>query len=87
MYSNLKNVQLLHTIKYYFSYPLQLLLYSDLATIMHLVKANIGCGLLGLSWAIKHAGLLLGPLLLAFMGIVCTHCMQLLVKASKHFSK
>jgi len=60
---------------------------SDPATIMHLVKGNIGTGLLGIPWAIHHAGIVVGPILLVIMAFICTHCMQLLVKSSKFYSR
>jgi len=60
---------------------------SDLATIMHLLKGNIGTGLLGIPWAMKHAGIVLGPVLIIVMALICTHCMTLLVKASKFYSR
>ena len=57
------------------------------ATLMHILKANIGIGLLSMPNAMQDAGYVLGPTVLILMGLVATHCMTLLVTCSRHLCK
>ncbi|KAI6646920.1 Proton-coupled amino acid transporter 1-like [Oopsacas minuta] len=54
------------------------------ATLMHILKANIGIGLLTMPNAMKDAGYVFGPTILLLMGIIATHCMTVIVTCSHH---
>ncbi|XP_076447032.1 proton-coupled amino acid transporter 2-like [Babylonia areolata] len=60
---------------------------NDLQCLMHILKGNIGTGVLAMPVAISHAGLWMGLAGILFLGLVATHCMHLLVKSSKILSK
>lgn len=55
---------------------------SNADTLIHLLKANIGSGFLAMPFAFKHAGLYIGLGGLIIMGIICTHCMHMLLRCS-----
>lgn len=53
-------------------------------TLMHMIKANIGSGLLAIPFAFKNAGLVFGSFGLWFTAAVCLHCIHILLKSYKH---
>ncbi|XP_063702405.1 proton-coupled amino acid transporter-like protein CG1139 isoform X2 [Culicoides brevitarsis] len=55
---------------------------SNLETMIHLLKGNIGTGILAMPDAFKNAGLYVGLFGTMLMGLICTHCMHMLVNCS-----
>ena len=51
---------------------------SEHAAVLHLVKGNIGIGVLAIPSALANAGLTLGTLGLAVIAFTTVHCMHLL---------
>jgi len=55
---------------------------SNFETIIHVLKGNIGIGVLTLPMAIKNSGLLGGVIGLTAIACICVYCMTLLVRAA-----
>ncbi|KAF7283548.1 proton-coupled amino acid transporter-like protein acs [Rhynchophorus ferrugineus] len=53
-----------------------------LGAFLHLVKSSLGTGILAVPRAFKSAGLLVGTIGSILIGILCTHTVHILVKAS-----
>jgi len=56
---------------------------SNLETIIHLLKGNIGIGVLTMPIAISNAGLVGGVLGMVFVAVITIHCMHTLVRAAQ----
>lgn len=52
---------------------------SNIDTMIHLLKGNVGTGILAMPDAFKNAGLFMGLFGTMLMGLICTHCMHMLV--------
>lgn len=52
---------------------------SNMDTLIHLLKGNIGTGILAMPDAFRNAGLVVGLVGTMIMGAICTHCMHMLV--------
>lgn len=60
---------------------------SNLDTLIHLLKGNVGTGILAMPDAFKNAGLYVGLFSTLLLGAICTHCMHMLVKCSRELCK
>ncbi|XP_067126256.1 proton-coupled amino acid transporter 1-like isoform X1 [Centruroides vittatus] len=60
---------------------------TNTQTMMHLLKGNIGTGILAIPSSFANAGMLLGAIGIPIMGIICVHCMHIIVNCSKVVSK
>lgn len=57
---------------------------SSLETLMHMIKANIGTGVLAMPLAFKNGGLILSSVSLWIMAVICVHCMHILLNCYRH---
>ncbi|OQR76387.1 proton-coupled amino acid transporter 4-like [Tropilaelaps mercedesae] len=55
-------------------------------TMMHLLKGNIGTGVLAMPSALKNAGLLVGSVGIVVIGFICIHCMHMLLRCNRILS-
>ena len=60
---------------------------SNLETLMLIIKANIGTGILAIPFIFKNMGLALGPVFLLMIGFVCLHCMHIIVDCHDYVAK
>ncbi|KAG8262923.1 hypothetical protein J6590_043912 [Homalodisca vitripennis] len=56
---------------------------SDSETLIHLLKASLGTGILAMPMAFMNAGLLFGLVATFVIGFVCTYCIHLWVKCAQ----
>lgn len=56
---------------------------SNTGTFIHLVKGNIGTGILAMPIAFSNFGLMAGIIGIIVLGVICIYCMQLLIYSSK----
>ena len=61
----------------------QLYVFRNAETIVHLLKGNIGIGVLTMPIAISNAGLVGGVLGMVFVALITIHCMHTLVIADQ----
>uniref|UniRef100_A0A182K1E2 Amino acid transporter transmembrane domain-containing protein n=1 Tax=Anopheles christyi TaxID=43041 RepID=A0A182K1E2_9DIPT len=55
---------------------------STAGSLIHLLKSSLGTGILAMPVAFKNAGLLFGAIGTIIIGLICTHCVHILVKTS-----
>ena len=55
--------------------------FSDTEALIHLIKMNVGIGVMAMPSAFYNSGMLVGIVAMVFMAIITVHCMHLLVPA------
>ncbi|XP_045622971.1 neutral amino acid uniporter 4 isoform X2 [Procambarus clarkii] len=55
---------------------------TNCETLIHLIKGNIGTGILAMPDGLKNSGLYTGVGLLPLISIICIHCMHMLVQCA-----
>lgn len=58
----------------------------DSGALLHLLKSSLGSGILAMPGAFKNGGLLFGIIGSVVVGLICTHCVHLLVRCSQILS-
>lgn len=60
---------------------------SDMGALIHLLKGSLGTGILAMPMAFKNSGLIFGSIGTVVVGIICTHCVYVLVKSSQELCR
>ncbi|XP_076303092.1 proton-coupled amino acid transporter-like protein acs, partial [Lasioglossum baleicum] len=55
---------------------------SDFGSLAHLLKSSLGTGILAMPHAMKNGGLVFGGIGTILIGIICAHCVHILVRSS-----
>ncbi|XP_068972497.1 proton-coupled amino acid transporter-like protein pathetic [Bombus flavifrons] len=55
---------------------------SDFGALAHLLKSSLGTGILAMPNAVKNGGALFGGIGTIIIGIICAHCVHILVRSS-----
>lgn len=56
--------------------------YRDFGALAHLLKSSLGTGILAMPNAVKNGGALFGGIGTIIIGIICAHCVHILVRSS-----
>ncbi|KAJ6224063.1 hypothetical protein RDWZM_002608 [Blomia tropicalis] len=56
---------------------------TNLQTMMHILKGNIGTGILAMPNAFMHSGIYVGLITLPIFAFLCTHCMHILTRSNR----
>ncbi|XP_074650093.1 neutral amino acid uniporter 4-like isoform X2 [Tubulanus polymorphus] len=56
---------------------------TNIQTMMHMLKGNIGTGMLAMHNAVMNAGLVVGSVGILVVGFIATHCMHILLNCSR----
>ena len=60
---------------------------SNVETLMLIIKANVGTGILAMPFIFKNVGLVFGPIFLIVIGLVCLHCMHIIINSYDYLTK
>lgn len=60
---------------------------TNTETLIHLLKGSLGTGILAMPEAFKNSGLIVGSICTVIIGIICTYCLHILVKAQYELCK
>jgi proton-coupled amino acid transporter len=52
-----------------------------MGSLIHLLKSSLGTGVLAMPMAFKNGGLIFGSIGTVIVGIICTHCVYILVSS------
>ncbi|EEB20388.1 proton-coupled amino acid transporter, putative [Pediculus humanus corporis] len=55
---------------------------SNFGATAHILKTSLGSGILAMPMAYKNAGLVFGAVATVVLGVICTHCIKMLVRTS-----
>jgi len=56
--------------------------FRNLGSLAHLLKSSLGTGILAMPYAVKNGGLLFGGIGTIIIGMICAHCVHILVRTS-----
>ncbi|EZA48331.1 Proton-coupled amino acid transporter [Ooceraea biroi] len=60
---------------------------TNFETLVHLLKGSLGTGILAMPNAFYNSGLLVGVIATILIGVLCTYCLHVLVKAQYKLCK